>query len=58
MVVISMCFGPMLHLRSANDGAQMPRSEFVPFDLGVEKLADFIVRFSLAGIHSFSKTSK
>jgi len=58
MVLISMCFGPMLHLRSVNEAAQMPRPEFLPLDLGVERLADYIVRFSLAGIRSFSKTSK
>jgi hypothetical protein len=48
----------MLHLRSVNEDAQMPRPNFLPLDLGVEKLADYIVRFSLAGIRSFSKTSK
>jgi AcrR family transcriptional regulator len=55
MGIISMCFGPMLHLRSINEDAQMPKPEFMPLDLGVEKLADYIVRFSLAGIRSFSK---
>ena len=58
MGLISMCFGPMLHLRSVNEDAHMPRPEFLPLDLGVERLADYIVRFSLAGIRSFSKTSK
>jgi len=58
MGIISMCFGPMLHLRSINEDAGMLKPEFVPFDLGVEKLADYIVRFSMAGIRSFSKTSK
>jgi TetR/AcrR family transcriptional regulator, regulator of cefoperazone and chloramphenicol sensitivity len=56
MGLVSLCFGPMLHLRSVNEDAQMPRPNFLPLDLGVEKLADYIVRFSLAGIRSFSKT--
>ncbi len=54
----SMCFGPMLHLRSTNIDDQVPRPEFLPLDLGVEKLADYIVRFCLAGIRSFSKDSE
>lgn len=58
MGIISMCFGPMLHLRSVNEDSQMQKPEFLPLDLGVERLADFIVRFSLAGIRSFSKTLK
>jgi len=58
MGLISLCFGPMLHLRPVNEDAQMPRPNFLPLDLGVEKLADYIVRFSLAGIRSFSKTEK
>jgi TetR/AcrR family transcriptional regulator, regulator of cefoperazone and chloramphenicol sensitivity len=58
MGLVSLCFGPMLHLRSVNEDAQMPRPNFLPLDLGVEKLADYIIRFSLAGIRSFSKTPK
>jgi TetR/AcrR family transcriptional regulator, regulator of cefoperazone and chloramphenicol sensitivity len=58
MGIISMCFGPMLHLRSVKEDDQMPRPEFLPLDLGVEKVADFIVRFSLAGIRSFNKKLK
>jgi TetR/AcrR family transcriptional regulator, regulator of cefoperazone and chloramphenicol sensitivity len=58
MGIISMCFGPMLHLRSAKDDPQLQKPEFLPLDLGVERLADFIVRFSLAGISSFRKVSK
>jgi AcrR family transcriptional regulator len=54
----SMCFGPMLHLRSTNIDDQVPRPEFFPLDLGVEKLTDYIVRFCLAGIRSFSKGLK
>lgn len=58
MGVISICFGPMLHFRSVDDDAQMQKAQFTLLDLGVEKLADDIVRFCLAGIHSFSKTSR
>jgi TetR/AcrR family transcriptional regulator, regulator of cefoperazone and chloramphenicol sensitivity len=58
MGLVSMCFGPMLHLRSGNEDSQIQRPEFIPLDLGVERLADYIVRFSLAGIRSFSKTLK
>jgi len=58
MGIISMCFGPMLHLRSVNEDSQMQKPEFLPLDLGVERLADFIVRFSLAGMRSFSRTSR
>jgi AcrR family transcriptional regulator len=58
MGLISLCFGPMLHLRPVNEDARKPRPNFLPLDLGVEKLADYIVRFSLAGISSFCKTSK
>ncbi|MBN1625337.1 MAG: CerR family C-terminal domain-containing protein [Deltaproteobacteria bacterium] len=58
MGVISMCFGPMLHLRSISEDDRMPKPEFMPLDLGVERLADFIVRFSLAGMRSFSKALK
>jgi AcrR family transcriptional regulator len=58
MGLLSLCFGPMLHLRSVNEDTGMPRPSFMPLDLGVEKLADYIIRFSLAGIRSFSETSK
>jgi AcrR family transcriptional regulator len=57
MVIISLCFAPMLHLRFVSEDTQIPKSEFLPLDLGVEKLADYIVRFSLAGINSFKETS-
>jgi AcrR family transcriptional regulator len=60
MGLISLCFGPMLVLRSVNEdnNTRMPPPSFVPLDLGVEKLADYIIRFALAGIRSFSETSK
>lgn len=58
MGLISLCFGPMLHLRSVNEDSQMQKPDFLPLELGVERLADFIVRFSLAGMRSFSKISK
>jgi TetR/AcrR family transcriptional regulator, regulator of cefoperazone and chloramphenicol sensitivity len=57
MALISMCFGPMLHYRSVSEDDRMPKP-IMPLDLGVEKLADFIVRFSLSGIRSFSKVTK
>lgn len=58
MGLISMCFGPMLHLRPANEDAQMPMPNFLLLDLGVEKLTDYTVKFCLAGFRSFSKTEK
>lgn len=59
MSLISLCFGPMLHLRSVNeDTTGMPRPNFLPLEIGVEKLTDYIVNFSLAGIRSFCKTTK
>jgi AcrR family transcriptional regulator len=58
MGIRSMCFGPMLHKRSVNEDLKMQKPEFFSLDLGVEILADYIVRFSLAGIRSFSKKSK
>jgi AcrR family transcriptional regulator len=59
MGLLSLCFGPMLHLRSVNeDNTRMPKSDFMPLDLGAEKLADYIIRFTLAGIRSFNETSK
>jgi AcrR family transcriptional regulator len=58
MSLLSMCFGPMLHLRSVNEDDRTPRSGIMPLDLGVENLADHIIKFTLAGIRSFSETSK
>jgi len=58
MGLISMCFGPMLHLRSVNEEAGVPKPNFLPLELGVERLTDFIVRFSLAGIRSFGRGSR
>jgi len=58
MGIISISFGPMLHFRSVNEDSQIKQPQFSLLDLGVEKLADDIARFCLAGIRSFSKTSR
>jgi len=58
MGLISLCFGPMLQIRHVDEDVRRQRPKFMPLDLGVEKLADYIVRFSLAGFRSFSKTEK
>jgi TetR/AcrR family transcriptional regulator, regulator of cefoperazone and chloramphenicol sensitivity len=52
MSFLSLIFGPMLHLRSSNDSACIPASGF-PLKLDMERLADYIVRFALAGLRSF-----
>jgi len=57
MSLLSLCFGPMLHLRSAYESAPVPGPDY-PVDLGVEELASYIIQFSLSGIRSFSKTTK
>jgi TetR/AcrR family transcriptional regulator, regulator of cefoperazone and chloramphenicol sensitivity len=57
MSLLSLCFGPMLHLRSAKEAGLEPGPDY-PVDLDVEELADYIIQFSLSGIRSFSKTTK
>jgi TetR/AcrR family transcriptional regulator, regulator of cefoperazone and chloramphenicol sensitivity len=57
MSLLSLCFGPMLHLRSAKDAGLEPGPDY-PMDLGAEELADYILQFSLSGIRSFGKTIK
>jgi len=57
MSLLSLCFGPMLHLRSGKESTPVPGPDY-PVDLGVEELADFIIRFSLSGIRSFNKSAK
>jgi TetR/AcrR family transcriptional regulator, regulator of cefoperazone and chloramphenicol sensitivity len=57
MSLLSLCFGPMLHLRSANESAFSPKPDY-PEDLDVGELADYIIQFSLSGIRSFSKTTR
>ena len=58
MSLLSQCFGPMLHFRHINETHGISNPDFNPLDIGVEKLADYITTFSLAGIRSFSETSK
>jgi len=50
MSLMGQCFGPMLHLRQARLGSQVPRPPGPPLQFGVEELAEHIIRFSLAGI--------
>jgi TetR/AcrR family transcriptional regulator, regulator of cefoperazone and chloramphenicol sensitivity len=57
MSLLSLCFGPLLHRKSAKEPSQMPRHDFIT-GLGVEELADYIIQFSLSGIYSFNKTVK
>ena len=58
MSLISLCFGAMMLLRTINiDNTRMQPSSVIPADLGVEKLADNIIRFAMAGIRSFRETS-
>jgi TetR/AcrR family transcriptional regulator, regulator of cefoperazone and chloramphenicol sensitivity len=57
MSFLSLIFGPMLHLRSTSGAVPIPGSDH-PLNLDVEKLADYVVKFVLAGIRSFSKTRK
>ena len=48
--LMGQCFGPMLHLRHAKMTPGTPPPPGLPFEFGVEELADHITRFSLAGI--------
>jgi AcrR family transcriptional regulator len=50
MSLMGQCFAPMLHLRQARRGSHVPRPPGPPVQLGVEELADHVVRFRLAGI--------
>ncbi|MBN1422378.1 MAG: CerR family C-terminal domain-containing protein [Planctomycetes bacterium] len=50
MSVMGQCFGPVLRLRRARMAPDVPSPGPLPFDLGVEELADHVLRFSLAGI--------
>lgn len=56
MSISSLCFGPMLHLRTAEKRTEMPKPEFMPSNLGMKKLADYTIRFSMAGINSFKES--
>jgi hypothetical protein len=58
MSLITLCFGAMMLLRTINkDNTRIQPSSAIPADLGVEKLADDIIRFAMAGIRSFRETS-
>jgi hypothetical protein len=50
MSLMGLCFGPMLHLRHARSGSGTPRPPGPPLDLRVGQLADYVTRFTLAGI--------
>jgi len=50
MSLLGQCFGPMLHLRRARPGSNIPRPPGPPVKFDVEELADHVVQFSLAGI--------
>jgi len=58
MSIMGLCFAPMQHLRSSDESHGIPRPDFLPLDLGVEKLADYITRFSIGGIRSLRETSE
>ena len=55
MSIMCMCFGQMLHFRFVNEDTQPPRPSFMPLDLGVETLADYIIEFIMAGIRSLTQ---
>lgn len=55
MSILGMSMGPMLHLRTVNESPRMPKPNFVPLDLGVEKLADYTIGFIMAGIRSLDE---
>ena len=59
MSLLCLCFGTMLQHRSVSeDNTRMPPPSFMPADFGKEKLAGYIIRFAMAGIRSFSETSR
>ena len=59
MSLLSLCFGTMLQHRSVNeDNTRIQPPSFMPADFEKEKLADYIIRFAMAGIRSFSEKSK
>ena len=55
MSISSLCFGSMLHLRSTLEKTEAPKPDFIPLDLGIEKFADYTIKFSMAGINSFKE---
>jgi hypothetical protein len=58
MSVMGQCFGPMLRLRHARMAPDVPSPGPLPFDLGVEELADHVLRFSLAGIRGIREGTR
>ncbi len=56
MSISGLCFGPMLHLRSISKKCEAPKPGFMHLNLEVEELADYTIRFSMAGIRSFKET--
>jgi AcrR family transcriptional regulator len=50
MSVMGQCFGPTLRLRRARIAPDVSAPGSLPFEVGVEELADHVLRFSLAGI--------
>lgn len=58
MSLMSQCFGPMLHLRQAKMMPGAPHPPALPFEFGVEELADHITRFTLAGIRAIREDAR
>jgi AcrR family transcriptional regulator len=58
MSILCMCFGQMLHFRFASEDTRMQMPSFMPFDIRVEKLVDYIIEFIMAGIGSLNESSK
>jgi AcrR family transcriptional regulator len=58
MSVMGQCFGPMLRLRHARLAPDVPAPGPLPFDLGVEELADHVLRFSLAGVRGIREKNR
>jgi AcrR family transcriptional regulator len=58
MSILCMCFGQMLHFRFTSEGARMQGPSFMPLNIKVEKLVDYITEFIMAGIRSLKESSK
>jgi len=58
MSVMGQCFGPMLHLRQSKAEPAVPLPRKLPFDFGIEELAEHITQFSLVGINGIRQETE
>lgn len=58
MSILSMCMGPMQHLRTVNEDPQIPKPNVMQLDIKVENLADYTIKFIMAGILSLNEQAK